>query len=93
MATTVSYTASMITRKTNLSSNFKSSVASQEYYVDDYNLVGVIHFAGMNLTNKVISSVQLTVSATKAGYGASNSKIAFLRKSNYQSASASGVTG
>ena len=47
MATTVSYSASMRTRKTNSASNAKSSAASQEYYENTYNYVGVVHFAGM----------------------------------------------
>mgnify|MGYP004536423635 CR=1 FL=1 len=47
MATTVSYSASMRTRKTNSASNAKSSAASQEYYENTYNYVGIVHFAGM----------------------------------------------
>lgn len=48
MAATVSYTASMRTRKTSSSSNAKSSCACQEYYTDDYNYVGIVHFAGLS---------------------------------------------
>ena len=47
MATTVTYSASMRTRKTNSASNAKSSAASQEYYENTYNYVGIVHFAGM----------------------------------------------
>ena len=36
MATTVSYSASMRTRKTSSASNAKSSAASQEYYENTY---------------------------------------------------------
>ena len=53
MATTVSYTASMRTRRTNSSSNASSSHASQEYYTNDYNNVGIVCFSGMSLANKV----------------------------------------
>ncbi len=49
MATTVTYTASMRSRKAASTSNYHSSAASQEYYVDDYNFVGIVHFASMNL--------------------------------------------
>ena len=45
MATTVTYSASMRTRKTNSSSNYKSSAASQEFYVSDSNFVGIVHFS------------------------------------------------
>ena len=93
MATTVSYSASMRTRKTTSSSNFKSSSASQEYYENDYNLVGIVHFSGMSLANKVITGISLSVTAASAGYGAGRSKTVYVRKSQYQAASQSGVTG
>ena len=54
MANTVTYSASMRTRKTNSASNAKSSAASQEYYENTYNYVGIVHFAGMALSGKVI---------------------------------------
>ena len=57
MATTVSYSASMRTRKTNSASNAKSSAASQEYYENTYNYVGIVHFAGMALSGKVITGI------------------------------------
>ena len=93
MATTASYTASMRTRKASSSSNYKSSAASQEYYENSYNFVGIVHFAGMNLTNKVITGISLRVSSAQAGYGAGHTKTVYVRKSRYQAASQSGVTG
>lgn len=93
MASTVAYTASLCTRKTNSSSNAKSGAACQEYYVSSYNYVGIISFSGMNLANKVITGIWLTVDAAKAGYGAGSTKTVYLRKANYQSGIASGVTG
>jgi hypothetical protein len=92
MSTIVSYTASMITRKTTSASNFKNSAASQEYYEDTYNLVGVLHFAGMSLVGKVITGIQLSVTPAGAGLGAGHTKTVYLRKSNYQGI-VSGVTG
>ena len=65
MATTVSYSASMRTRKTNSASNAKSSAASQEYYENTYNYVGIVHFAGMALSGKVITGISLRVVATR----------------------------
>lgn len=59
MAKTVSYSASLVTRKTNSSSNTKSDRASQEFYENTYNYVGIIHFSGMNLANKVIRAAFL----------------------------------
>lgn len=93
MATTVSYAASMVTRKYTSSSNAKSGVASQEFYDSSYNYVGILCFSGMNLANKVITSIWLDIDAAKAGYGAGSSKLAFLRKANYQNSIASGVAG
>lgn len=92
MATTVSYTATMRTRKTNSSSNFKNTAASQEYYENDYNLVGILHFAGMSLVGKVITGITLNVVSAGAGYGAGHTKTVYVRASNYQTI-ASGVTG
>ena len=93
MATTVSYSASMRTRKTNSASNAKSSAASQEYYENTYNYVGIVHFAGMALSGKVITGISLRIVATQAGYGTGHTKTVYVRKSNYQSASQSGITG
>ena len=93
MAITVSYSASMRTRKSNSSSNYKSSSASQEFYEDTYNFVGIVNFAGMSLTNKVITKIVLKVTAAQAGYGAGHTKTVYVRKSNYQEASRSGITG
>ena len=93
MATTVSYSASMRTRKTNSSSNAKSSAASQEYYENTYNYVGIVHFAGMALSGKVITGISLRIVAAQAGYGTGHTKTVYVRKSNYQSASQSGITG
>ena len=66
MATTVSYSASMRTRKTNSASNAKSSAASQEYYENTYNYVGIVHFAGMALSGKVITGISLRIVAAQA---------------------------
>ena len=93
MATTVSYAASLCTRKYTSSSNAKSSAACQEFYDSSYNYVGIISFSGMNLANKVITGIWLDIDAEKAGYGASSSKTVFLRKANYQNGIASGITG
>ena len=93
MATTVSYSASLRTRKTTSSSNFKSDAAAQEYYVDDYNLVGIINFSGLSLAGKLITAVSFTFTADAAGYGDWYTKTVYLRKSLYQAASESNITG
>ena len=93
MATTVAYAASMCTRKTNSSSNAKNGVACQEFYDSSYNYVGVVCFSGMNLANKVITGIWLSIDAARAGYGAGSTKTVYLRKANYQNNIASGVTG
>ena len=93
MATTVSYSASLRARKTSSSSNARSDAACQEFYTSGNNMVGIVHFSGMSLTNKVITGISITVTADKAGYGASHSKTVYVRKSNYQAASQSGITG
>lgn len=93
MATTVSYSASMRTRKTSSSSNAKSAAACQEYYENTYNYVGIVHFAGMALANKVITGISLRVVSAQAGYGTGHTKTVYVRKSKYQAASQSGVTG
>lgn len=83
----------MRTRKTNSASNAKSSAASQEYYENTYNYVGIVHFAGMALSGKVITGISLRIVSAQAGYGAGHTKTVYVRKSNYQSASQSGITG
>ena len=93
MATTVSYSASMRTRKTSSSSNAKSAVACQEYYENTYNYVGIVHFSGMALANKIITGISLRVVAAQAGYGTGHTKTVYIRASKYQAASQSGVTG
>ena len=93
MATTVAYAASLVTRKTGSSSNAKNNLACQEFYENSYNYVGIICFSGMNLANKVITDIWLTIDAAKAGYGAGSSKTVFLRKANYQDYIESGITG
>ncbi len=82
MANTVSYSASMRTRKTNSASNAKSSAASQEYYENTYNYVGIVHFAGMALSGKVITGISLRVVAAQAGYGTGHTKTVYVRKAN-----------
>ena len=67
---TATYTATMRTRKSNSSSNYHSSEASQEFYQNTYNFIGILCFSGMNLANKVITGISLTITAAKAGYGA-----------------------
>lgn len=86
---TASFTASMITRKHNSSSNYKSGSASQEFYTSGTNFVGVICFSGMSLANKVITGISFSISADKAGYGAGSTKTVYVRKSNYQSTNGS----
>ena len=93
MATTVSYAASLCTRKYTSSANAKSSAACQEFYDSSYNYVGIISFSGMNPANKVITSIWLDIDAAKAGYGASSTKTVYLRKANYQNGIASGIAG
>ena len=93
MATTVSFSASMRTRKTNSSSNAKSAQACQEFYTSGYNYVGIINFAGMSLANKVITGVSIRVTSDGAGYGAGHTKTVYMCKSNYQTAAQSGITG
>ena len=93
MATTVSYSASLCTRHYNSSSNAKNGYASQEFYDSSYNNVGIISFVGMNLANKVITSIWLDIDASKAGYGAGSTKTVFMRKANYQNGIASGIAG
>ena len=93
MATTITVSASMRTRKASSSSNYKSSAASQEFYTNDYNFVGIVNFPGLNLTNKVITQLKFKVTAAEAGYGAGTTKTVYVRESKYQTASQSGVTG
>ena len=66
MATTVAYAASLVTRKTTSSSNAKTNYACQEFYENSYNYVGIICFSGMNLTNKVITDIWLTIDTNKS---------------------------
>ena len=86
---TASFSATMRTRKAASSSNYLSGSASQEYYESSYNFVGVISFPGMNLTNKVITGINLSITAAQAGLGAWADKVVYLRKSNYQNATTS----
>ena len=89
---TATYSASLRTRKYTSSSNYKASAASQEFYENTYNFVGIISFTGMNLTNKVISGITLTMTSAKAGFGAGHTKTVYLRKALYQNATTD-VTG
>ena len=93
MGTIVTYTASLRTRRTDYTVNSKNSQACQEYYNNTYNYVGIVHFPGMNLTNKVITALIFDITSEKAGYGASSTKTVYWRKSAYQEASREGVTG
>lgn len=93
MSTTVTYTASLKTRKTTSSSNAKSGIAGQEFYSSNENFVGIICFSGMNLANKVIMGISLTTQSKAAGYGASSTKTVYLRKATHQDYIWEGVTG
>lgn len=83
----------MRTRKSNSTSNYKASAASQEFYSNDYNFVGIVHFSGLSLLNKIITGMTLRVTSAEAGFGAGTTKTVYLRKSKYQTASQSGITG
>lgn len=78
------FTAKMITRKADSTLNKKETAASQEYYTDDYNFVGVVSFPGMNLGNRKISSISFNIVSANAGLGISHTKTVYVRKSNYQ---------
>ena len=93
MSTIVTYTAALCPRRTDYSVNTKNGQACQEYYNNSYNYVGIIHFPGMNLTNKVINALIFDIKSDKAGYGATSTKTVYWRRSNYQEASKEGVTG
>ena len=93
MATVVNYTATLRTRNRNSIANAKTGRATQEFYNAGDNYAGIILFSGMNLTGKVITGLQLTVTSASSGYGASSSKTVYLRKANYQNEIADGVTG
>ena len=93
MATVVNYTATLRTRNRNSIANAKTGRATQEFYNAGDNYAGIILFSGMKLTGKVITGLQLTVTSASSGYGASSSKIVYLRKALYQDEIADGVTG
>ena len=80
---TATYSASLRTRKTSSSANAKSDRACQEFYSDDYNYVGIIHFSGMSLKNKVITGISMTMTSAESGYGASHSKTVYMRKATF----------
>ena len=93
MALTATYQAALLTRQYNKTANASTKYAAQDYAYEGENLVGVISFGGMDLTGCVISGVSLTITAAGAGLGQWYEKTAYLRKSNYQNATQSGVTG
>ena len=93
MATVVNFSASLRTKKTNSASIAKSGVACQEFYSSGTNYVVIICFDGMNLTGKVITGLQLTVTSNQSGYGASSSKTVYLCKSNFQTIYENGEPG
>ena len=93
MSTVVNFSASLRTKKTNSASTAKSDSACQEFYSSGSNYVGIICFDGMNLTGKVITGLQLTVTATKSGYGASSTKTVYMCKSNFQTIYENGEPG
>ena len=47
----------------------------------------------MNLANKVITGIWLSIDSARSGYGAGSTKTVYMRKANYQNSIASGVTG
>lgn len=75
MANTVAYAASMCTRKTNSSSNAKNGVTCQEFYDSSYNYVGIICFSGMNLANKVITGIWLSIDAARVKIACDNGTV------------------
>ena len=83
MSTVVSYTATLRTRNKNSTSS-KTGRATQEFYSSGDNYAGIILFSGMNLTGKVITGIQLTVTSSSSGYGASSSKTVYMNKARYQ---------
>ena len=93
MATTITVSASLLTRKANSGSNILTSAAAQEFYSNTYNYVGIVHFPGLNLTNKVITGIKLKVTAAEAGFGAGTTKTVYVRQSNYQAAAQPSVSG
>lgn len=93
MSLTATYTASLRTLSYTATGVVESSEATQEYYTQAANRVGLLHFPGMNMTNKVIQGVQITATASRAGYGLGHDKTVYLRKSNYQATSQSGAKG
>ena len=66
MSPIVTYTASLCTRRSDYSVNSKNGQACQEYYTNNYNYVGIIHFPGLNLTNKVINALIFDIKSDKA---------------------------
>lgn len=93
MALTATHTASLRTLSYTAEGVINSSEATQEYSTAGANRVGLLHFPGMNMTNKVITGIQITATASRAGYGLGRDKVVYLRKSNYQATSQSGVKG
>lgn len=87
------YTASLKTRLTTSAGNYKTNSACQEYPESGINCVGIIHFAGLNLTNKAITGLAMQIDSGNAGYGADTNKTVYLKRSNYQEPNAEGVTG
>ena len=93
MSSTATYTAAMRTRKDTSTSNYIPTAAAQEFYEASSNFVGIVSFPNMSLTNKVITQITLRVESAEAGYGASSAKTVYVRKSAYQTANKTGVTG
>lgn len=93
MALTVTYQASLRTLSYTATGTVDSSEAMQEYYTSAANRVGLLHFASMSMENKVITGISITATAKRAGYGLGHEKTVYIRKSNYQATSQSGVKG
>ncbi len=91
MSTTATFTGTMRTRKVNGTGNYITNYAAQGYNTEAAsNLVGIIHFPSMALTNKVITGIKFTVTSQAVS---GSSRTVNVRRSNYQSVSQDNVTG
>lgn len=93
MALSVTYQADLRTLSYTATGAVETDEATQEFYTSSANRVGLVHFPGMSMLNKVITGIQLTVTASRAGYGTGRDKTVYVRKSNFQATSNSGSKG
>lgn len=85
MATTVTYTASMITRLLTSNENYRSSKAWQGYQMfAEANMAGIVAFPDMNLSGKIINEITLRVTADASGAGAWHTKTVYLYRATAQ---------